>query len=77
MAKRKRDAEEVKPKKKKRRLRKLVFLGVVAGGVALFRSEELRSKVLDKLFGTEKEFSYSPPAGDGAPSPDAGTSPDA
>jgi hypothetical protein len=77
MAKRKRDAEEVKPRKKKRRLRKLLFLGIVGGGVALFRSEDLRSKVLDKLFGTEKEFSYSPAVGDAGAAPDAGTSPDA
>jgi hypothetical protein len=72
MAKRKKDVEEVKPKKrKKRRLRKLFFLAIVGGGVALARSEELRSTVLDKLFGAEKEFNYSPPAGDAGTTPDA------
>jgi hypothetical protein len=75
MAKRKQDAEEVKPKKKKR-LRKLLFLALVGGGVALVKSEGLRSAVLDKLFGTEKEFSYSPPAGD-AGTAGAGTTADA
>jgi hypothetical protein len=75
MAKRKQDPEEVKPKpkpkKKKRRLRKLFFLAIVGAGVALARSEDLRSTVLDKLFGAEKEFSYSPPAGDAGTTPDA------
>ena len=71
MAKRKKDVEEVKPKKrKKRRLRKLFFLAIVGGGVALARSEELRSTVLDKLFGAEKEFNYSPPPGDAGTTPD-------
>jgi len=64
MAKRKKD-EEVKPKKKKRRpLRKLFFLTIVGGGAALAYSKDLRTAVLDKLFGSEKEFSYTPPAGD-------------
>lgn len=73
MAKRKQDVEEAKPKKKKkkRRLRKLFFLAIVGGGVALARSEELRSTVLDKLFGAEKEFNYSPPAGDPGTTPEA------
>ncbi len=71
MAKRKKEAEEVKPKKKKRRLRKLLLLSIVGGGAALARSESLRSKVLDKLFGAEKEFNYSAPAGDTGTTPDA------
>jgi hypothetical protein len=71
MAKRKKDVEQVKPKKKKRRLRKLFFLAIVGSGVALARSEDLRSTVLDKLFGAEKEFNYSPPAGDAGTTPDA------
>lgn len=61
-----------KPKKKKKRkgglLRKLLVLGVGAG-VALAVSSDLRSKVLDALFGAEEEFDYtsttapsSPPA---------------
>jgi hypothetical protein len=71
VAKRKKDVEEVKPKKKKRRLRKLFFLAAVGGGAALVRSAGLRSKVLDKLFGAEKEFNYSAPAGDPGTTPDA------
>ena len=69
MSKRKKAAEEVKPKKKKRRLRKLFFLTVVGGVGAMAYSKDLRSKVLDRLFGAEKEFNYSAPSGDdGTPS---------
>jgi hypothetical protein len=50
-----------KPKKKRKRGRKLLFL-LVAAGVALVASESLRSKVLDALFGAEEEFEYTPPA---------------
>lgn len=62
------------PKKSKRRkggfMRKLLVLAVGAG-VALALSEDLRSKLLDTLFGKEEEFDYgstapgTPPA-DGA-----------
>ena len=31
------------------------------GGIALAASEQLRSKVLDTLFGAEEEFEYTPP----------------
>ncbi|HET8979212.1 MAG TPA: hypothetical protein VFN87_13705 [Solirubrobacteraceae bacterium] len=56
-------------KKKGLRLgRKLLFVGIVAGG-ALAASESLRSKVLDALFGAEEEFQYTPPAGTPAPPP--------
>lgn len=65
MAKRKKAETETetgkKPKRKKRRLRKLFFLTIVGGGVALAVSSDLRSKLLDKLFGAENEFQYSPP----------------
>jgi hypothetical protein len=49
------------PKKKKRKGglgRKLVLL-VVAAGVALAVSSDLRNKVLDALFGAEEEFDYT------------------
>jgi hypothetical protein len=65
MLKRKKD-EDVKPKKKKkRRVRKLLFLTIVGGGAALAYNKDLRGKVLDKLFGAEKEFNYSAPADSG------------
>ena len=38
--------------------RKLLFL-LVAGGIAMAVSGELRSKVLDALFGKEEEFDYT------------------
>jgi hypothetical protein len=48
------------PKKKRRGGlgRKLALL-VIAGGLALALSSELRSKVLDALFGAEEEFDYT------------------
>jgi hypothetical protein len=48
------------PKKKRKGglFRKLLILGVGAG-VALAVSSDLRSKVLDALFGAEEEFDYT------------------
>lgn len=48
------------PKKKRKGglVRKLLILGVGAG-VALAVSSDLRSKVLDALFGAEEEFDYT------------------
>jgi hypothetical protein len=48
------------PKKRKRKggfMRKLLVLAIGAG-IALAVSEDLRSKVLDALFGKEEEFDY-------------------
>jgi hypothetical protein len=48
------------PKKRKRKgglMRKLLVLAIGAG-IALALSEELRSKLLDALFGKEEEFDY-------------------
>jgi hypothetical protein len=57
-------------KKGRKRGRKLLMVAV-GGGLALVASEDLRSKVLDKLFGAEEEFQYTPPApsDDDAPAP--------
>src|SRR4051794_18332344 len=62
------------PKKKKRKggfVRKLVLLGV-AGGLAIALSADLRSKVLDALFGAEEEFDYTSTTAPSA-APTAGT----
>ena len=63
-------------KRKKRRLGRLLLLGIVGAGLAIAVSEDLRNKVLDALFGAEEEFDYtsttSPPAPAPAPDP-AGT----
>jgi len=53
---------------KRQRARKGTRLGskllilLIGAGAAMAGSEKLRSKVLDKLFGAEEEFQYSPPA---------------
>ena len=56
------------PKKRKQRHagRKLMIL-LLAAFLALALSEDLRSKVLDALFGKEEEFEYSSTAPAGAP----------
>jgi hypothetical protein len=61
------------PKKKRKGGlgRKLLFL-VVAGGAALAISSDLRSKVLDALFGAEEEFDYTSTTAPSA-TPTAGT----
>jgi hypothetical protein len=54
------------PKRRRRKARGVARLLIVAGaggGAALAVNEQLRSKVLDKLFGSEEEFQYTPPAG--------------
>lgn len=62
-----------KPKKKRKGGfgRKLVLLGVGAG-LALALSADLRSKVLDALFGAEEEFDYTSTTAPSA-APTAGT----
>jgi hypothetical protein len=50
--------EGPKPKKKRHPMRKLLLL-VVGAGIALAVSEDLRTKVLDALFGKEEEFEYT------------------
>ena len=50
------------PKKSRRRkggLGRMLLLLIVAAALALVVSEDLRSKALDMLFGSEEEFDYS------------------
>jgi hypothetical protein len=49
------------PRRRRRRggLRRALLLLLVAGVLAMALNEELRSKVLDLLFGSEEEFDYS------------------
>ena len=59
------------PKKKARKSRGLVrtlMIGALAFGLALAASEQLRTKVLDAIFGKEEEFEYTPPPA-AAPTP--------
>jgi hypothetical protein len=61
------------PKKSRRRkkggLGRALLLLTVAGGLALVLSEDLRSKVLDMLFGAEEEFDYSSTTAPAEPAP--------
>lgn len=47
------------PKKKCRKLRKLVLLAVIGGIVAAVVNEDVRKTALDALFGAEEEFQYT------------------
>lgn len=49
---------EAPKKKRKRKGRKLLLL-VLAAGLAIALSEDLRNKILDALFGAEEEFEYT------------------
>jgi len=62
------------PKKKKRKgsLGRKLLLLAVAGGLAVALSADLRSKVLDALFGAEEEFDYTSTTAP-ASAPTAGT----
>ncbi len=46
-------------RRKKHRLRKLIFLGIVGAVVAIVLSEDARKTLLDALFGAEEEFEYT------------------
>ena len=48
-----------KPKRRRRRLRKMLLLGIIGFGVAMIFSEDLRNTVLDRIFGAEEEFEYT------------------
>jgi len=57
-----RDASEqlrAPKKRKKHRLRRLVFLGLVGAVIAIVLSEDARKTLLDALFGAEEEFEYT------------------
>jgi len=57
------------PKKRKRKgsLGRKLFVLVVGAAIAMAVSEDLRSKVLDTLFGKEEEFDYGSTAPSSAP----------
>jgi hypothetical protein len=60
------------PKQSRRRkggLGRTLLLLTVAAGLALVFSEDLRSKVLDLLFGAEEEFDYSSTTAPAEPAP--------
>lgn len=61
------DGPGKKPKKKKHGFGKKLVLLVVGAGIALAVSEDLRTKVLDLLFGKEEEFEYTSTTTPGTP----------
>ena len=46
-------------RKRKHRIRRLMMIVLIGGGLTLAFSEGARKAVLDKLFGAEEEFEYS------------------
>lgn len=67
------DASDALREGRKRRrkgglMRKLLFV-LVAGGVAVAVSEDLRNKALDMLFGKEEEFDYTSSTQPSTPAP--------
>jgi hypothetical protein len=62
------------PKKKKRGFGRKLLLLIIGGSVALVVSEELRTKVLDALFGKEEEFEYSSTTSPPSPAPSGSAS---
>jgi hypothetical protein len=66
------NALNASPKKSRRRkggLGRALLLLTVAATLALVLSEDLRSKVLDMLFGAEEEFDYSSTTAPAEPAP--------
>jgi hypothetical protein len=52
-------SEHLRGKRRRRPLRKLLLVALVAAGLAIVLNEDLRKAVLDRLFGAEEEFEYS------------------
>lgn len=61
--------EPPKPRRRRRRGRRSLLLLIVAAALAIGLSSELRSKVLDLLFGAEEEFDYTSTTAPGTPAP--------
>ncbi len=60
-----------KPRRGRRRVSKLFALATIGTAATLALSERARGKALDALFGSEEEFTYTPPSsadGDGSAS---------
>lgn len=54
-------SKSLRKKRKRGGFGRLIVVAGLGGAVAVVASDELRSKVLDALFGAEEEFQYSPP----------------
>jgi hypothetical protein len=66
------DSLQKKPRRRRRRggLGRLLVVAIVGGALALALSEDLRSKLLDALFGAEEEFDYSSTTAPATPAPE-------
>ena len=52
-------ADQIRGKRRKSRLGRLLLVAFAGAALALVLSEDLRKSVLDRLFGAEEEFEYS------------------
>lgn len=52
-------SEALQGRRRKRRLGRLLLIGLIGAGLAIALSEDLRKTVLDWLFGAEEEFEYT------------------
>ena len=52
-------SEALRGRRRKRRLGRLLLVGLIGAGLAIAFSEDLRKSVLDMLFGAEEEFEYT------------------
>lgn len=66
------DSLRERPKRRKRRLGRVLMLAIVGGVLAMAISEDLRKKALDALFGAEEEYEYA-----STTTPSSSTSPQA
>jgi len=62
-------SEERKPRPAGRRVRRSIMLLILGGVAALVLSKDLRSKLLDTVFGSEEEFTYSSTTAPATPAP--------
>jgi hypothetical protein len=60
-------------KKKKGGLGRKLLLLIIGGGIAIAVSENLRTKVLDTLFGKEEEFEYTSTTSPSSAAPSGGS----
>jgi len=52
-------SDQLRGKRRKSRLGRLILLALVGAAIALVLSEDIRKALLDKLFGAEEEFEYA------------------
>ena len=62
-------SSDLKPKRRRRSPARSLLLLLVGAGLALGLSSQLRSKVLDLLFGAEEEFDYTSTTTPSTPAP--------